>query len=309
MDAPEKRALASALDAAIDFAAHETFVQASIGWNGSKKERELGQAYRDLHDSLSRLEMPDYRYPLVPAFYALWYQPLQINLAWASFRQIVQRRSGSLDNLSALRVVDFGCGALAVKFGLCLAALELAQDGRPFPPIQLDLVDDSDAMVAIGEQIWQSFVARLARQPDLYDRIPVVETRRLNGAADVPMDAGAECWLVALHAFYRQNQPAVASALKDLYAKYDPSLGLLTCHQGNAGLVQGVSPFPRRLRNLDLTALPLSGVLHNVTRRRQHWFREFNIRDSSSRGRGASDKVRWDPPRGLRDNMALAHLG
>lgn len=151
MDAPEKRALASALDAAIDFAAHETFVQASIGWNGSKKERELGQAYRYLHDSLSRLEMPDYRHPLVPAFYALWYQPLQINLAWASFRQIVQRRSGSLDNLSALRVVDFGCGALAVKFGLCLAALELAQDGRPFPPIQLDLVDDSDAMVAIGE--------------------------------------------------------------------------------------------------------------------------------------------------------------
>ncbi len=307
MDEQVRRSIAGALDTAIADAASTALAEASRDWSDDRKGRELRQAFGSLHDRLANLEMPDYRHPLAPALYALWYHPFQVNLAYASFLRIAQRRGGRLTDRAALYVADFGCGALAAKFGLWLAALELLCDGQPAPRIGIDLIDDSADMVAMGERIGERFETLLTTLPDLPVRLPAVETRRINGIVDVNVPPDSERWLAALHAFYRPRQDDIRDTLADLYARITPTLGLLTFHRDNYGMAEYVSPFASDLQDLEICRLPLSGDLPRTTRRRQSWLQEFSIVER----RGGEDRrrVQWAPVRGLRDNVAFTGAG
>ena len=301
MNEPIKRAVASALDTAISEAASSAFACHTAGLDGNRKEMGLRNAYRNLHRRLANLQMPAYQNPLVPMLYALWYQPFQINLAYAAFRQIAHDRGEALTHRESLQVLDFGCGALAAKFGLWLAALDLTLDGRPVPKIRIELIDSSDGMVDLWEKIWDQFT-RMKQYQDLPVLPHLIETRRPTRLAELEIDNSSERWLIALHAFYRSTWDTTKGSLARLYARSTPSLGLMTCHTGNAGIVRNSSPFPTPLRPLEITDLPLSGDLTLVTQRRQGMFQEYNVSD---RRGGNRERVQWNPERGLRDNIAL----
>ena len=86
---------------------------------------------------------PDYDDPWVALLYLTWYQPSQVNLAYTLSRRILGATNPFLSG--SLQIVDYGCGALAMLFGLALAAAETHQKDRPHPKITVDLIDESTA--------------------------------------------------------------------------------------------------------------------------------------------------------------------
>lgn len=58
------------------------------------------------------------------SFYISWHQPGRINLAYSMIADMVGDKSDVLTNAGKLHVVDFGCGALAMQFGIDLNAAD-----------------------------------------------------------------------------------------------------------------------------------------------------------------------------------------
>lgn len=94
---------------------------------------ETAQKVEYALDQLSKLQrgvMPKYD-EWVALFYASWYQPAQINLAYSMITDMVKEIcDGALTSTGKLYVYDFGCGALAMQFGVALAAADALRNGQ-----------------------------------------------------------------------------------------------------------------------------------------------------------------------------------
>lgn len=136
-------------------------------------------------------------------FYALWYQPGQINLAYTLARSLLKemRDRDSLLRLDEgwhLQVDDLGCGTGATQFGVALAMTSLQHGSQSFPAVTMKPEDESPSMKAMGEMIWRAFVA---------DSRGDVERACLAVGKRPPATQGLrqEAWLTAFHSFYQED--------------------------------------------------------------------------------------------------------
>ena len=274
MDEQTQGVVTKALDTAIASVAAEWFVKLSSGLTDKEITRRVHNSLRSL-EKLQRGEMPQYD-AWDALFYALWYQPSQINLAYTIARNIPDRLNPLRNGIGSIRVFDFGCGALAMKFGLVLAAFEFLQRSLPYPKIFFGKCDSSDSMIQIGMDIWNNFGNN-------------VEIKRLKRRLTAPASCksqGEIRWLTALHVAYQENFDAVRQSLDDQVKSQKPDLILATTHKVSEGCLYcpNLSVYERNERlssDIEASDLIFKGSLDKTTLFRKNlWHTKIDAFDN-----------------------------
>lgn len=227
MDQATKNAVTKALDASIADVARKQFAKLRRG----RSRQQIARAIHRSLDSLRLLQsgiMPCYD-EWDALFYAVWYQPSQINLAHKLFRKVPEDRNPLRSGSGRLQVVDFGCGALAVQFGLALAAADTLEEQDMLPEIAVISYDSSEPMVQMGWNLWSRFVdeiADIAKYPQLGAlRRACVEMKFNN-----QREASATRWLTVFHVAYKENFREVGRLLTARVEDENPDLVFVTSH-------------------------------------------------------------------------------
>ncbi|MCY3771216.1 MAG: hypothetical protein OXG98_04255 [Gemmatimonadetes bacterium] len=200
-------------------------------------------------DSLRRLRLdgiPDYN-DWDALFYLTWFQPNQINIAYEVLSGLENNLSyedeqgcgwnGNLFGLcdGKLRIVDFGCGALAMVFALAVVAANALSKGSKVTSITVDCVDKSPAMVRIGQKAWYRFVDSLkTRHPDhpmcnIFSSIELHLHNHINSLQDSP--TLVPCFVSAIHCAYSDNVADVAHDMSVILDRFKPVAVFLTTHK------------------------------------------------------------------------------
>ena len=167
MDARTTRLVASAIDSAIQTVGDAEYQRLSQGLSLYERKSKIQFALNSL-DLLRSGNQPDYSNEWVALFYVLWYQPKQINLAYGLINEMLNRRNGNaftLNRNGVLRIIDFGCGALATQFAVALFAAEAIDTGPSFQEIMIDSFDINQPMIDIGRRVWEQFKSETAAIP------------------------------------------------------------------------------------------------------------------------------------------------
>ncbi len=220
-------AVTTALDNAIAKVAEEQFDGLGKEITDQQTAERIVCALRSLAGLQGGI-MPEYD-EWVSLFYSLWYQPTQINLAYTLVLQIPEDKNPLLTGNDDLHLIDFACGALAMKFGLALAAADIWQKHSFFPRITVVSKDESVSMKSIGDKIWRQFVNGLEKNPKLHNLQRVCRKMLVNSPADCPTTR----WLTALHVAYSKNNKAVKNALDCIVKIEKPDVVLITSHPGS----------------------------------------------------------------------------
>ena len=126
-----------------------------------------------------------------------------------------------------MQVVDFGCGALAMQFGLALAAADALEERGTLPRIGIISEDASEPMPRIGWNIWQCFIEEIANYPELNSLQEVCKVMKF----DAQDDAEATRWLTVLHVAYEENAPQVKRELDAQVVEWEPDVIVVTTHE------------------------------------------------------------------------------
>ena len=301
---------AALLDSAIAGMAACEFARLTHGLSVGEKARRVSSALDSLHGSIRRLEMPAYAEELVALFYSVWYQPFQVNAAYSLLSRLLAERRHRLNQDGSLDIVDFGSGALAAEIGLALAVADQVSRGIAPCKTQVFLVEPSDAMTRTGFGVWERFmvangwevavdVASWSTTARLGDA--TISVQRIHTPWSFEAQTGADRWLVAMHAFYAEQQEAIKRDLSDIEGKFGPDLGLFTFHRESEGGVNYVSPFAREGDQAPISPLMMSGAVVRVNRWRRAVADTLGLQDDVRLTR----PTEWDPERGLRDNRAI----
>ena len=229
MDGSTQEAITNALDKAIVATAEKEFRRLSEGLTPKQIVKELLGSLRSL-EGLQQGTMPDYD-EWDSLLYILWYQPEHINLAYTLALRILKQDADSIQKAEGLEVYDFGCGAMAMQFGLALAAAETWPRGISLPRISIISEDTSDAMKSIGNKLWRAFNSRINAtwgHPEL------------NGLRKVCNDIGRGAqrdslvvrWLTVLHVAYEEIHYQIKQELNGIVKKHKPEKILVTAHPG-----------------------------------------------------------------------------
>ncbi len=189
------------------------------------------KALRSL-EGLQQGVMPEYN-EWDAIFYSAWYQPVQINLAYTLINKMPVHKNPLARGEGSLYVRDFGCGALAMRFGLALAALDAHPRRAALPQINIFSEDCSQYMTFIGKEIWRAFLQEISKDKK-YPELSALRgvCRRMRFEKDA---AGAGVrWLTALHVAYEKNHLEVQKALSERVESDLPDLVVVTSHPGNA---------------------------------------------------------------------------
>lgn len=123
---------------------------------------------------------PAYDCEWVALFYVTWYQARHINLVYSFLDQ------GSVEFPSrCLRVVDLGCGAMAMQFALAVFA---ATSHQPGAWISVTGIDNSRPMIAIGGKLWKCLKKMVSEEAR---RCTTPGT--IHGLDEVTTDMSEEC--------------------------------------------------------------------------------------------------------------------
>ena len=145
-----------------------------------------------------------------------------------------------------LHVVDFGCGTLAMQFGIALAAANALQKGQCLTAIRIDLIDSSRAMIDMGLKIWDQFKEEIDKDQQLAKlskACELIHLKTLTGDEDPTIQQGSDSWLSAIHVVYADNKDKVKIGLERLSSKTDPDVGFVTSHYSSLHRVKFISPF------------------------------------------------------------------
>jgi len=302
----------AALDTAIADSSAADFARLTRGLGDDEKARGVALALDSLHGSIRRREMPSYANRLVALFYSVWYQPFQVNAAYALIRDAIERQYGQLSNKELLHVVDFGSGALAMQFGLTLALLDLSERGFRVPEISVSLFEPNNAMLRVGLNIWRRFLSILGCDSAV-DGAAFTASARIGAAtirsaqitdlSDISVPTNSHRWLVAMHAYYADERETIKRDLALIHQAVKPDFGFLTCHHASLDGIRYVSPFDEPGAPGLIPPLPLSGALPRVNSWRSALAWELGCLDETRLTR----PTEWDPARGRRDNRAILY--
>ena len=224
--------------------------------------------------------MPSYD-EWVALVYSLWYQPVQINLAYTMF-QIVQANSTRIPTDKwNVNVHDFGSGQLAMRFGMALAAADAISNGHDPGWIDIEEIDPSQSMIDLGQKIWIRFLnesAGIERYPELdplrqaYQRV----VRRPGMHIDADDDASMR-WLTVMHVAYKENSRQVKETLDNYIQQSRPDLVLVTSHANPNSIYHSYSPADQGFDclltgNIGGDEFLLRGEFDKVTELRARWY-------------------------------------
>ena len=230
MDALTQKAVTQALDTAISTVAEEWFEKLSHRMTEQEIAEKVCKTLRSL-ERLQRGEMPQYD-AWDALFYALWYQPSQINLAYTLARNIPESLNPLISGIGHLEVFDFGRGALAMNFGLSLASSDFA---RKTPPrIFVAGGDASESMQQIGWEIWDCFIEEMCEVKD-YPELRSLRRTCFNMKVERKGTAPTARWLTILHVAYEENFDEVGQNLSDQIKLQKPDLIIATTHKVSEG--------------------------------------------------------------------------
>ena len=222
-----------ALDRAITAVAKDEFKRLRSGLSRFEVAQEVEAALNSLN-RLRRGVMPEYD-KWDALFYITWYQPSHINLTYSIIKEML---SESVFLNDGLHVADFGCGSLAMQFGVALAVADEIEQGRQVTKIRFELIDDSKPMVRLGKKLWKQFkieVNKESRLSHLAEACKIIRHRR-NTSASVKRQRWANaCWVSAVHAVYRQNKEVVKQELSALVNTLSPNVCYTTTHNHEEG--------------------------------------------------------------------------
>ena len=307
----EIEALTAVLDRSIVAVAERQFGSLS-------KEMTKQEWSNKVHESLNSLaglqqsNPPDYNDPWIALFYLTWYQPGQIQLVHLLMDE--QRKASGGGRLlrsdcQVLHVIDLGCGALALRFGLVLAVAAALELGDDIGEIHIDSIDPNTTMAQMGVMVWNEFLSRALSgrmdNPELKwvlsairrfsQPVPTLRNIKLK---ELNVNPEAEYWLTAIHAVYPNNVEEIKSSLAYLALTNEPDISILTGHKhtGQGTLLQRVSPFEASqfVRRVSTIYPVSSDSLPGVT----HW-RQIINEQMDSPHRYLDREVTWAFPRSL----------
>lgn len=247
MDDFAKRTVTQALDVAIAEVAEEEFTKLSRELGDDEIAERIGRALGSMR-RLSQDRKPEYD-EWDALFYSLWFHPGQVNLAYALARSIPSPENPLLQGKGKLDLIDFGCGALAMRCGVYLASMDSVAEHGSLPKVQFDERDDSKAMKDIGAAIYKKFWEDVQGKSEI-----VVEgkTRKVDEGGPTKK------WLTALHVAYRENADSVKIILGEIVEHDRPNLVAVTCHEMSRNDVY--KPPPAKFSEVEL-ADPKGGDL------------------------------------------------
>lgn len=249
-DQPEyQESVAKALDKAIaKVAKTESSRLIELEGDKIKTARAIETALQGLKD-LRDGEIPCYDDKWLVLLYSTWYQPSHMNLAYSMIKKMANRRDPEkalLTRNGKLHVVDFGCGTLAMQFGVALAAADALHHGQTLTSIKIDLIDSSQLMIDLGLKIWRQFKNEVKdndRLTKLSEACDLICNETLT-AMEVPaFYSGYSRWMSTMHVVYEDNREDVKKELYRLSNAMDPHVGLITCYYTSKFLAKSVSPF------------------------------------------------------------------
>ena len=257
MDDQTKKTFANALDNALTTVAIWEYNRLSYRLNRDQITERIKGALNSL-GNLQAGNIPNY--DEWDALFYHWYQPSHINLAYSLIT------SASADNIAIndkLRVVDFGCGALAMQFGVALATADALERMQPLSEIRIDSLDTSQSMINMGQKIWERFkaevnkdsnlrhlrlaceiispqVSSLTNSPLLTNPTSMVGVNRNTAWATAWQ---SDSWVSALHTVYDANKDDMRRSLSSIVNKLNPHKCFATTHSSSENLLQEVWDF------------------------------------------------------------------
>ncbi len=220
---------AAVLDKAIAEVAGEEFNRLSRGLDPIQRAKKIEYALRQL-EGLQKGKMPEYD-EWVALFYVSWYQGSQVNLAYSIIDDMLNDADYGVSIDDTLHIVDLGCGALAMQFGVAMAVADEIRQGRAITTIRIDLIDDSAPMVAIGKRIWDAFTQGLSQSPELIHISQACEKIVFQEvSATAVKKIPGDCWVSAIHAVYEENKENLKGGLSDLINRITPDIWFSTTY-------------------------------------------------------------------------------
>lgn len=233
-------------------------VDETIGQLSADEKKVRIREASDSLDELRKNGTPDYQNELVAAFYMIQYQLQHINLAYSMIMSASagQQEENAVVVNEELHVIDFGCGALVMRFGVLLAVSDFLEAGHHISNVRIDSLDPAVPVVQLGMEIWDRFFELLNGNKDSNLRwliralgtierpYPELKLGVLLNEIQAMPDAAS--WLSAIHVVYRGlqgNSDEVRQDLAFLEGAHDPSLGFLTTHYTKEETALEVSPF------------------------------------------------------------------
>ena len=220
----------------VDVAERE-FNRLKEGMSGVEVARSVEGALQSLK-GLASGRMPYYG-AWTTLLYLTWHHPNHVNLAYSMIRATLKNTGKELP--SDLYLLDFGCGTLAMQFGLALAIADL-RDTQPVKSVRVRCIDDSEPMVRLGKKTWDRFGELAGENVELAALSDAINSTTFTD--DSPA-LGTERWLSAMHVVYQKNRVAVRKRLALHKNQTRPHVGFITYHDdpNNRSLARSVSPF------------------------------------------------------------------
>ena len=197
-------------------------------------KQEIAESIRSTilsYKNLQHGQIPSYQ-RMDALYYAVWYQPARINLAFTLARQMPESANPISANGGDLRVVDFGAGEFAMQFGLALAAAEVHLDGKQCPRIGICNVEPSSAMWTTGRSLWEECLSEVRSEEQELPQLTSLRYgfRRLEFRTDVITPKFR--WLTVLHVAYKDSYTKIKLELDELVAAENPDAVLVTSNPG-----------------------------------------------------------------------------
>ena len=294
-----------AIDRALRNVAEAEFQRLSAGVG----QDELTQRVHRALESLRKLQQgvsAEYDDPWVALLYLTWYQPGHIRLAHHLFEMMKKMRGSRILTGSHYRnvhIVDFGCGALAMKFAVAMAVADTLEEGHQIQPITVYSYDKSQAMVKVGQKLWDFCKVEWGNDPrfkTLATSVKAISGNETHIRSELDqmvqtVDHNHERWLGAFHIAYKDNVEELNAMLASLVEKTDPDVGFLTCHDNpdSVDRLRRISPFGVDAYSLreDRVTSSMDSLAAGVTQ----WRMGLNCRMSKTHNYLSSD-VNWGLP-------------
>ena len=265
------------LDHVITTVSEQEFNRLANGLTINEKPEDKVRYALESLGKLQKGEMSDYHDEWVALFYS-WYQPSQINLAYSMIQSIIN----STDILNEkLHIVDFGCGSLAMQFGVALAVADtiITKNKKSITEIRIDSIDTSQAMINIGKEMWEQFKLYKYFRPACKIIKPKYYQLSDIGQVELAQSSDRDRWISAIHAVYDENKDDIKQSLKSLRNRFYPHVCFVSTHDSKKSLLKEVWPFSSKPRKTELS-LQFNGELTKIT----EWRRNLNKTLSQSHG-------------------------
>ena len=227
----DQQAVKDALDRAIETVANKEFRRLHKNSTPIGTAKKIEYALKELR-KLQSGKIPDYTDEWVALLYLTWYQPSQINLVYSVIKKMLSK-GVSLDD--KLHVVDFGCGARAMQFGVALAVADALEQGKSINTIRFDLIDNSQPMISIGRKVWKQFKRDIRATPSLEplnQACSAIKSRTFQSTDEIEQRTSHKrCWVSAIHAVYKKKKGKVKRSINSLVNDLNPDVCLTTTNQ------------------------------------------------------------------------------